>query len=87
MTRAAFLGRSGSEVPGRGVDGCVPEQSLDLGGVGYTVWEGVQTTEPTISYEMDDPATSVTGLDVYPIARDAVSRGYISRFSCIMTWV
>jgi cellulose 1,4-beta-cellobiosidase len=56
---------------------------VDLAGVGYTGWEGVQTTEPTISYEMDNPATSVTGLDLYPIARDAVSRGYISS-SCYL---
>lgn len=74
-----WLGHQGSLQP----YGTAVATHVDLDGVGYTVWEGVQTTEPTISYEMDDPATSVTGLDLYPIAHDAVSRGYISS-SCYL---
>jgi cellulose 1,4-beta-cellobiosidase len=74
-----WLGHQGSLRP----YGTAVAAHVDLGGVRYTVWEGVQTTEPTISYEMDNPAASVTGLDVYPIARDAVSRGYISS-SCYL---
>jgi Glycosyl hydrolase family 12 len=63
--------------------GTAVASNVDLGGTDYTVYEGVQTTTPTISYEMDDPATSVSGMDVYPIAQDAVSRGYMSK-SCYL---
>jgi cellulose 1,4-beta-cellobiosidase len=63
--------------------GTVVASNAEIGGTDYTVYEGVQTTTPTISYEMDDPATSVSGLDVYPIAQDAVSRGYLSK-SCYL---
>ena len=63
--------------------GSTVASAVDLGGTDYTVYEGVQTTTPTISYEMDDPATSVTAMDLYPIAQDAVSRGYISK-SCYL---
>ena len=34
------LGWPGTEVPGRGVDGCVPEQGLDLGGIGSALPTG-----------------------------------------------
>ena len=63
--------------------GTAVASGVDLGGTDYTVWEGVQTTTPTISYEMDTPATSVSAMDLYPIAQDAVSRGYISK-SCYL---
>ena len=63
--------------------GTTVASGVDLGGTNYTVWEGVQTTTPTISYEMDTPATSVSAMDLYPIAQDAVSRGYISK-SCYL---
>ena len=63
--------------------GTTVASGVDLGGTDYTVWEGVQTTTPTISYEMDTPATSVSAMDLYPIAQDAVSRGYISK-SCYL---
>ncbi|HWG23356.1 GH12 family glycosyl hydrolase domain-containing protein [Actinospica sp.] len=69
-----WLGHQGSLQP----YGTTVATRVSLDGTSYTVWEGVQTTEPTISYELTSPATSVTGLDLYPIARDAVSRGYIS---------
>jgi len=57
--------------------------NVALGGISYDVFEGVQTTTPTISYEMTTPATSVSDLDLYPIAQDAVSRGYIAK-SCYL---
>ena len=63
--------------------GTTVASGVDLGGTDYTVWEGVQTTTPTISYEMDTPATSVSAMDLYPIAQDAVSHGYISK-SCYL---
>ena len=63
--------------------GTTVASGVNLGGTDYTVWEGVQTTTPTISYEMDTPATSVSAMDLYPIAQDAVSRGYISK-SCYL---
>ena len=69
-----WLGHQGSPQP----YGTNVASNVDLGGIDYTVWEGVQTVEPTISYEMTTPATSVTAMDLYPIARDAVARGYIS---------
>ncbi|HET9168115.1 MAG TPA: hypothetical protein VFN97_01730 [Actinospica sp.] len=69
-----WLGHRGAPQP----YGTNVASKVTLGGIDYTVWEGVQTIEPTISYEMTTPATSVTAMDLYPIARDAVSRGYIS---------
>ena len=74
-----WLGHDGSVQP----YGTKIATNVDLGGTSYTVWEGVQTTTPTISYELTTPATSVTDMDVYPIARDAVSRGYMSN-SCYL---
>ena len=63
--------------------GTTVPSGVDLGGTDYTVWEGVQTTTPTISYQMDDPTTSVSDMDLYPIAQDVVSRGYMSK-SCYL---
>ena len=63
--------------------GTVVASNVDLGGLTYTVYEGVQTTTPTISYQMDDPTTSVSDMDLYPIAQDVVSRGYMSK-SCYL---
>ena len=74
-----WLGHDGSIRP----YGSTVASAVNLGGTNYTVWEGVQTTTPTISYEMDTPATSVSDMDLYPIAQDAVSRGYISK-SCYL---
>lgn len=68
-----WLGHQGDVRP----YGTAVATNVQLGGVSYTVWEGVQTTEPTISYETTTPATSVSDMDLYPITQDAVSRGYI----------
>ena len=74
-----WLGHQGPVQP----YGATVATNVKLGGLSYTVWEGVQTTEPTISYALTSPATSVTDMDLYPIAHDAVSRGYISS-SCYL---
>jgi Glycosyl hydrolase family 12 len=74
-----WLGHNGAPRP----YGSTVATNVMLGGSSYTVWEGVQTTTPTVSYELTSPATSVSDMDLYPIARDAVSRGYMSN-SCYL---
>ena len=56
---------------------------VNVGGTSYSVWEGGQSTWDTVTYDMTSPATSVSGLDLQPIAQDAVSRGYMSA-SCYL---
>jgi Glycosyl hydrolase family 12 len=53
-----------------------PAGAATIDGTPYKVWYGRQTT-PTISYEMTKPVTSVSGLNIGNIARDAVRRGYM----------
>src|SRR5438094_6037140 len=56
---------------------------VSLGGNGYNVWEGSQSFGDTVTYDMTTAATSVSDLDVGTLAKDAVSRGYISS-SCYL---
>jgi len=56
---------------------------VSIGGRGYNVWEGSQGTFDTVSYTMTTGTTSVSGLDLAPLAQDAVSRGYLSS-SCYL---
>jgi cellulose 1,4-beta-cellobiosidase len=56
---------------------------VSVGGRGYNVWEGSQGSFDTVSYTMTTPQTSVSGLDLAPLAKDAVSRGYLSS-SCYL---
>lgn len=56
---------------------------VTVGGTSYNVWEGSQGSFDTVSYTMTTPATSVSGLDLAPLAQDAVSRGYLSS-SCYL---
>jgi hypothetical protein len=56
---------------------------VTVGGRGYNVWEGSQGSFDTVSYTMTTPVTSVSGLDLAPLAQDAVSRGYLSS-SCYL---
>jgi Glycosyl hydrolase family 12/Cellulose binding domain len=56
---------------------------VTVGGQGYDVWEGSQGSFDTVSYTMTTPETSVSGLDLAPLAQDAVSRGYLSS-SCYL---
>jgi cellulose 1,4-beta-cellobiosidase len=74
-----WLGHDGTVQP----YGATVATNVVIGGGSYTVFEGVQTTTPTVSYELTTPATSVSDMDLYPIARDAVSRGYMSN-SCYL---
>ena len=57
--------------------------NVTVGGVGYNVWEGSQGSFDTVSYTMTTPETSVSGLDLAPLAQNAVSRGYLSN-SCYL---
>ena len=50
--------------------------NVSIGGRGYNVWEGSQGSFDTVSYTMTTGTTSVSGLDLGPLAQDAVSRGY-----------
>ena len=56
---------------------------VSVGGTSYNVWEGGQSSWDTVTYDMTSPTTSVSNLDLYPIAQDAVSRGYMSA-SCYL---
>ena len=56
---------------------------VNVGGTSYNVWEGGQSSWDTVTYDMTSPTTSVSDLDLYPIAQDAVSRGYMSA-SCYL---
>jgi Glycosyl hydrolase family 12/Cellulose binding domain/Putative Ig domain len=51
--------------------------SVSIGGRSYNVWEGAQSWGNTVSYTMTSGTSSVSGLDVAPLAQDAVSRGYM----------
>jgi hypothetical protein len=51
---------------------------VTVGGNSYNVWEGSQGSFDTVSYTMTTPTTSVSNLDLAPLAADAVSRGYLS---------
>jgi hypothetical protein len=50
--------------------------NVSIGGHGYDIWYGPQSTWDTVTYEMTSPATSVSDLDVGTLAQDSVSRGY-----------
>ena len=50
--------------------------NVSIGGRSYNVWEGSQGSFDTVSYTMTTGTTSVSGLDLAPLAQDAVSRGY-----------
>jgi cellulose 1,4-beta-cellobiosidase len=56
---------------------------VNVSGTSYNIWEGGQSTWDTVTYDMTSAATSVSNLDLYPIAQDAVSRGYLSA-SCYL---
>jgi cellulase/cellobiase CelA1 len=53
-------------------------QNVRLGGRSYDVWFGKQGWN-TISYTMTSPATSVSNLDIRPLAWDAARRGYLPK--------
>jgi Glycosyl hydrolase family 12 len=51
---------------------------VSVGGRSYDIWAGQHPTWDTISYRMTTGTTSVSDLDIGTLARDAVSRGYLS---------
>jgi hypothetical protein len=57
--------------------GSLIARAVRLGGFTYQVWGGPQRWGRTITYLMTAPATSVSGLDVGVLARDAEHRGYL----------
>lgn len=50
--------------------------NVSIGGRTYNVWYGTQSTWDTVSYVMTSGTTSVSNLDIGPLAQDSVSRGY-----------
>ena len=74
-----WLNHNGSVQP----FGSTVASNVNVGGTSYNVWEGGQSTWDTVSYVMTSPTSSVSNLDMAPIARDAVSRGYLSN-SCYL---
>jgi Glycosyl hydrolase family 12/Cellulose binding domain/Putative Ig domain len=63
----------GSEVAG----------GVSIAGRSYNVWEGANSFGDTVSYSMTTGTTSVTNLDLAPLAQDAITRGYLSS-SCYL---
>jgi hypothetical protein len=57
--------------------------NVSIGGRSYNVWEGGNAFGDTVSYSMTTGTTSVTSLDLGPLAQDAISRGYLSS-SCYL---
>jgi len=64
-----WLTRHGSVEPA----GSVVAGNVAIGGRTYTVWYDGRT----VTYVLASPATSMTGLDLGPLAADAVARGYM----------
>ena len=57
--------------------------NVSIGGRSYNVWEGANSFGDTVSYSMTTGTTSVTNLDLAPLAQDAIGRGYLSS-SCYL---
>jgi hypothetical protein len=57
--------------------------SVSIGGHSYNVWEGANAFGDTVSYALTTGATSVTNLDIGPLAQDAIGRGYMTS-SCYL---
>ena len=74
-----WLNHNGSVQP----FGSTVASNVNVGGTTYNVWEGGQSSWDTFSYVMTSPTSSVSNLDMAPIAQDAVARGYMSA-SCYL---
>ena len=57
--------------------------NVSIAGRSYNVWEGANSFGDTVSYSMTTGTTSVTNLDLAPLAQDAITRGYLSS-SCYL---
>jgi hypothetical protein len=51
---------------------------VSIGGHTYDVWYGGPGVGGTVSYVLTSPVTSVSNLDLGPLAADAVARGYMT---------
>jgi hypothetical protein len=58
--------------------GSVVASNVSIGGYTYTVWESRASTWNVVSYVMNTGTTSVSNLDIAPLAADSVSRGYMT---------
>lgn len=58
--------------------GGVVASNASIGGRTYNVWYGGSGLGGTISYVLASPATSVSNLDLGPLAADAISRGHMT---------
>lgn len=74
MEMMVWLNHEGSVEPA----GSPVASNVNLGGRSYTVWYAGSGPGGTVSYVLSQPSTSVTNLDLAPLAADAVSRGYMS---------
>jgi cellulose 1,4-beta-cellobiosidase len=51
---------------------------VNIGGRTYDVWKGGGSPGGTVSYVLTGGASSVTNLDLGPLAADSVARGYMT---------
>jgi hypothetical protein len=79
MELMVWLNHQGSVQP----FGSEVASNLSIGGHSYNVWEGANSFGDTVSYSMTTGTTSVTNLDLGPLAADAIGRGYLSS-SCYL---
>jgi cellulose 1,4-beta-cellobiosidase len=68
-----WLNHNGSVQPA----GSVVASDVSIGGNTYNVWYSGTAPGGTVSYVLANPATSVSNLDLGPLAADAVARGYM----------
>ena len=73
MELMVWLNHNGSVQP----FGSEVASNVSIAGHSYSVWEGSNGTWNTVSYSMTTGTTSVTNLDLGPLAQDAISRGYM----------
>jgi hypothetical protein len=60
--------------------------NASIGGRSYNVWYGARTgSYGTVTYDMTSRARSVSNLDLWPLAANAVSRGYLSKSWYLIT--
>jgi hypothetical protein len=59
--------------------------NISIGGRSYDVWYGNAHGFNTVTYTMTSRARSVSNLDLRPLAANAVSRGYLSRWWYLIT--
>jgi cellulose 1,4-beta-cellobiosidase len=54
-----------------------PGPTVTLDGIGFTAWYGGSGSGGTVSFVANNPMSSVSNLDLGPLAAYAVSRGYM----------